>query len=65
MATMAEAAADRANEEEQPDWDAIALVQERFKQGEITYEQARVLLAEAIPEDRLDVFARAVVGLSK
>jgi hypothetical protein len=51
-ALMLEAAADRVNDEEQPDWDGIAELVDRVRAGKITMVAAMKELAMLVPEGR-------------
>lgn len=57
-ATMLEADADRANDEEQPDWDGIAELVDKVRVGKITMVAAMKELAMLVPEGRDDVIER-------
>lgn len=57
-ALMLEADADRANEEEQPDWEGIAELVDKFRAGKITMVAAMKELPMLVPEGRDDVIER-------
>lgn len=57
-ALMLEAAADRANDEEQPDWDGIAELLDKARAGKIAMVAAMKELAMLVPEGRDDVIER-------
>lgn len=62
-ATMLEADADRANDEEQPDWDGIAELVDKVRAGKTTMAAAMKELPMLVPEGRDDVVERTLKQL--
>jgi hypothetical protein len=63
-AAMAEDDADRANAEEQPDWEGIADLLERASSGKLSKQDALAELHRYVPEKQTDVYDRVADQLA-